>query len=200
MSPDSFDAAVVRAAAQGDEPAFTRVFRAVQPVVLRYLRTLAGDAAEDLAAETWVHVIRGLPRFEGDESGFRAWVVTIARSRWVDHVRRAGRAPETLDDSHAVDLPARRQVEDQVEELFSTEEALALIRRLPPDQAEVLVLRIVADLDVAATAAVVGRRPGTVRVLAHRGLRRLEQMLRSAEVGRPVGVTHADRSSVTGES
>lgn len=99
-----------------------------------------------------------------------------------------------------MDLPARRQVEDQVEELFSTEEALALIRRLPPDQAEVLVLRIVADLDVAATAAVVGRRPGTVRVLAHRGLRRLEQMLRPTEVGRPVGVTHADRSSVTGES
>jgi RNA polymerase sigma-70 factor (ECF subfamily) len=54
---------------------------------------------------------------------------------------------------------------------------LALIARLPREQAEVVTLRYIADLDVAATAATLGKEPGAVRVLAHRGLRRLEKLL-----------------------
>jgi RNA polymerase sigma-70 factor (ECF subfamily) len=67
-----------------------------------------------------------------------------------------------------------------VEEMFSTEEALALIRRLPRDQAEAVLLRHVAGLDVPRTAEVLGKRPGTVRVAAHRGLKRLAEMLAPA--------------------
>jgi RNA polymerase sigma-70 factor (ECF subfamily) len=44
---------------------------------------------------------------------------------------------------------------------------------LPPDQAEVVLLRVVAGLSVEAVAAVTGKRTGTVRVTAHRGLRKL---------------------------
>jgi RNA polymerase sigma-70 factor (ECF subfamily) len=60
---------------------------------------------------------------------------------------------------------------------MSTEAALELIGSLPPDQAEVILLRIVADLDVATTAQVTGHEPGHGRVLAHRGLKRLRSML-----------------------
>ena len=67
-----------------------------------------------------------------------------------------------------------------VHELMSTEDALGVIARLPRDQAEVVMLRYVADLDVSRTAEVLGKSPGAVRVLAHRGLRRLEAMLGSA--------------------
>jgi RNA polymerase sigma-70 factor (ECF subfamily) len=68
-----------------------------------------------------------------------------------------------------------------VEELFSTEAALTLIRTLPRDQAEAVLLRHVAGLDVARTAEVLGKRPGAVRVAAHRGLRRLATLLGPAE-------------------
>jgi RNA polymerase sigma-70 factor (ECF subfamily) len=197
MTAPGFTARDLAEAARGDEAAFTTVFRELQPVVLRYLRTLAPDAAEDLAGETWVHVVRGLRTFEGAPDAFRAWTLTIARHRWVDHVRRSARQPPQLDESAALDLPASLQVEDQVEEMFSTERALEIIGRLPPDQAEVIVLRVVADLDVRATAAIVGKRPGTVRVLAHRGLRRLEQLVGNDPTR---GVTHGSGSSVTGES
>jgi RNA polymerase sigma-70 factor (ECF subfamily) len=53
----------------------------------------------------------------------------------------------------------------------------AMIAALPADQAEVIVLRVIAGLDVAEVAAVTGMRPGTVRVLTHRALRRLAQQL-----------------------
>ena len=189
------------AAAGGDEEAFARLFRAVQPLLLRYLRTLAREAHEDLAADTWVQVVRGLGGFRGDLPAFRSWVFTIAHHRYVDHVRGTLRRPPLLDEAQALDLPADRQVEDQVEEVVSTEAALDLIGRLPPDQAEVLVLRVVADLDVAATAAVVGKSRGAVRVLAHRGLRRLASILDSADRQPPVvGVTQRGVPTVTGES
>ena len=54
--------------------------------------------------------------------------------------------------------------------------ALALIASLPRDQAEAVMLRVVAGLDVATTAQVLGKRPGAVRVATMRGLRRLAAM------------------------
>jgi RNA polymerase sigma-70 factor, ECF subfamily len=52
-----------------------------------------------------------------------------------------------------------------------------VVRTLPPDQAEVILLRVVAGLDLDEVAGVVRKRPGNVRVLQHRGLRRLAQRL-----------------------
>jgi RNA polymerase sigma-70 factor, ECF subfamily len=63
------------------------------------------------------------------------------------------------------------------EENFDTDAVLALLRRLPVDQAEVILLRVVSGLSAARVGGIVGKRPGTVRVLQHRGLRRLAELL-----------------------
>lgn len=166
------------AAKEGDESAFVELFRSVQPALLRYLSTIGGPLAEDVAGETWVSVVRGLDRFSGDESGWRAWVFTIARARLVDAQRRLSRMPDTVDAQEVLESrPDGVDVPAHVEEIFSTEAALALIGCLPPDQAEVVMLRHVAGLDVARTAKVLGKKPGTVRVAAHRGLKRLSELL-----------------------
>ena len=65
-------------------------------------------------------------------------------------------------------------------EAESTRAALALIAELPPDQAEVVALRVLGGMSVDEVARIIGKRPGAVRVLAHRGLRRLAQRLESA--------------------
>jgi len=57
---------LLAAAREGDDAAFTTLFRSVQPVLLRYLRTIGGRLADDVAAETWVSVVRGIERFRGD--------------------------------------------------------------------------------------------------------------------------------------
>jgi RNA polymerase sigma-70 factor, ECF subfamily len=169
---------LLAAAKAGDEAAFVALFRSVQPVLLRYLVTLGGSGlAEDAAADTWLSVVRGLPDFSGDEAGWRAWVFTIAHSRLRDAQRRASRQPVPVDVRRAfAGLPALDDVPLAVEELITTEAALALIGRLPHDQAEAVLLRHVAGLDVARTAEVLGKRPGAVRVATHRGLQRLAQM------------------------
>ena len=191
MSGSDFDRRLA-AARDGDEGAFTELFRSVQPSLLRYLSTVGGPLADDVAAETWVSVVKGLGRFRGDEAGWKAWVFTIARARLVDARRRAARTPTPVDTDVVLDgRVASDDVAGTVEEMFSTEAALALIGRLPEQQAEVILLRYVGGLDVAQTARALGKRPGTVRVTSHRGLRRLAELLPEDR-----GVTHPPLRSV----
>jgi RNA polymerase sigma-70 factor, ECF subfamily len=179
--------AVLAAAQGGDEQAFVALWRDLQPAVLRYFQVVAGEAAEDLAADTWVSVIRGLSRFRGDEQNFRTWVFTTARHRAIDWRRQAARRPvasfpvELLADRAAPDDPVAAVLEAQ-----STRAALALLAELPADQAEVVALRVLGGLGVAEVARITGKRPGAVRVLAHRGLRRLAKRLEAAGLARGV--------------
>jgi RNA polymerase sigma-70 factor (ECF subfamily) len=163
-------------ARKGDEAGFAVLWRAYQPVVLRYLRMLVGEAAEDVASETWLQVARDLSGFRGDLAGFRVWLFRVARHRAIDDRRRIRRRPEDLVEPDW--LPEPRYApdpSDEVAERWDTEWALAVIASLPPDQAEAVLLRVVAGLVVAGTAAVLGKRPGAVRVAALRGLRRLAE-------------------------
>jgi RNA polymerase sigma-70 factor (ECF subfamily) len=186
MTGPSFPGVLV-AAQGGDEQAFAVLWRELQPAVLRYLQVAAPAAAEDLAADTWVSVIRGLRRFRGDEQDFRTWMFTVARHRAIDWHRQAARRPtgsvpiEVLAERPASDDPAVEVLEAQ-----STRAALALLAELPRDQAEVVALRVLGGLGVAEVAQITGRRPGAVRVLAHGGLRRLARRLEAAGLARGV--------------
>jgi RNA polymerase sigma-70 factor, ECF subfamily len=186
------------AAQAGDEISFTELFRSVQPSLLRYLSTVGGELADDVAAETWLSVARGLARFRGDEASWKAWVFTIARARLVDARRRAARTPTPVDTDVVLDgCVATDDVAGTVEDMFSTEAALALIGQLPEQQAEVILLRYLGGLDVTQTARALGKRPGAVRVASHRGLRRLADLLsgRRGSSANP-GVTRPGRRTV----
>ena len=171
----------LQGAQRGDEEAFARLWREFQPGLLRYLRIKAAPVAEDLAADIWVRVLRALPGFDGDEQGFRGWLYTTARNRLTDWYRSGERRIDAIEHASLVVLPSAANVEDEVDEHSSTDRAVALIGGLPPDQAEAVMLRIVVGMDVARVADIMGRTPGSVRVLCHRGLKRLEQRLLELE-------------------
>ena len=175
---------VLDAAAAGDEMAFAKLWRDVHPGLLRYLRVLLGDstAAEDIAGDVWVEVSRRLVDFIGDEGAFRGWLFTLGRRRAIDTWRRASRTPVQLtDDFTDFDRPGRHDdTAGSVLERIDTDRALALIATLPRDQAEAITLRVIAGLDVKAVARLLGKRPGAVRVAAHRGLRTLANRLNDA--------------------
>jgi RNA polymerase sigma-70 factor, ECF subfamily len=166
---------VLSAAARGDEAAFGRLWHDLQPRLLRYFMVVSPAAAEDLASETWLGVVRGIDRFQGNEPSFRAWVFTIARHEALDWRRRGARRVTELPGTGLVEEAAPDDPAAIAVEGFSTRAALALVAMLPPDQAEAVVLRVVAGLDVERVSAIMGKRPGTVRVLTHRGLRRLAE-------------------------
>ena len=172
----------LRAAKRGNEDAFATIWREFHPGLLRYLKVKAAPDAEDLAADIWHRVIRALPAFEGDEDGFRGWLFTSARNRITDWYRRSASRPESIEYARLIELPASNSVEAEAEEKSSTDVAIAMIGQLPPDQAEAVMLRIVAGLDVGSVAKIMRRSPGSVRVLSHRGLRRLEVALNTPSI------------------
>ncbi|MCO1656265.1 RNA polymerase sigma factor [Pseudonocardia humida] len=179
--PDSADAGLeraLRAARDGDESAFAVLYRCLQPRLLRYAFALVGSEAEDVTAETWLHVARGIRGFVGDVDGFRGWVTTICRNRSIDFVRRRGRRPtDPVDTAALADLPDGQDASEEALGAIATRRAIARILALPEAEAEAVLLRAVVGLDGPTAARVLGKRSGAVRVAAHRGLRRLAQVL-----------------------
>jgi RNA polymerase sigma-70 factor (ECF subfamily) len=172
FSGDGF-AALLAAAAGGDEGAFALLWREYNPRLLRYLGHHAPQEADDLAADAWLAASRRLSAFAGDERGFRAWLFTIARHELVDHWRSTGRRPST--PLPPASMPDRQNGTDLEGDVMAIEDATAAVKAitaaLSPDQADVILLRVLGDLTVEEVAALLGRRPGTVRVLQHRALK-----------------------------
>jgi RNA polymerase sigma-70 factor, ECF subfamily len=169
---------VLGAARCGAPWAVAELWRELHPPLLRYLRVAApGDLAEDVASDVWLELADGLHRFQGSARALRAWTFTVARHRAIDARRAALRRPTTPLDGELALRDAAPGPERAAEAREALAAALRHLRALPPDQAEVLLLRVVGELDVAEVAAIVGKRPGTVRVLQHRALRGLERRL-----------------------
>ncbi|WP_373313496.1 RNA polymerase sigma factor [Streptomyces capitiformicae] len=198
MHDEELGAAVARAQ-DGDEAAFAVAYRIVQPGLLGYLRGLVGDEAEDVASDAWLEIARDLGRFKGDGAGFRGWTATIARHRALDHLRRQRVRPRAGgSEQEVLDLPSPHNTHEQALESLSTERALELVRGLPRDQAEAVLMRVVVGLDGPSAARVLGKRPGAVRTAAHRGLKRLARQL-GVDTETEDGVTD-EASRTLGES
>ncbi len=166
---------VLAAAQAGAEWAFDILYRELNPRLLRYFRSQAQGAAEDLASETWIGAARNLGGFAGGEEEFRAWLFKIGYRRLVQHWRDRARDRSIAVDPYTIpELVAPLSMEDAV---VDTDALSAAARRitslLTSDQAQVIMLRVVGGLSVAQVAEVLGKRPGTVRVVQHKALKKL---------------------------
>jgi RNA polymerase sigma-70 factor (ECF subfamily) len=178
------DASLLARSTRGDRGALAELWRIYHPALLRYLRTRAVSSAEDVASNVWIDVGSSISRFTGDGNDFRRWLFTIAHRRSVDDLRRTARRREVRELPSDDVSRDRRQHDDLVgdaDDAFdaggSLDRAIALIRRLPPEMAEAVMLRIVNDLSYADVAQILGTSEGNVRVLVHRGLRTLRSKI-----------------------
>ena len=162
-------------AKEGDEKAFEDLFRENHAILLRYARGLGNRNPDDVVSQVWFEVARGIGAYQGDEAGFRPWLFTICRRRVIDSHRSRSRRPENPVAEPGLGLAAPAADQD----LDAADRAVELMASLPQAQAEVIMLRVIAGLSVEEVAELTDRRPGTVRVLAHRGLRQLGKLLQA---------------------
>jgi len=176
-----FDA-VLNGAKAGYEPAVRRLYRDLNPSLVRFLEAQVSGAGEDLAQEVWLAAAKSLASFTGNERGFRAWIFTIARRQVVGHWRRTGRRHSPATDP--ADLPERcdsSALEPDVA-ILADEAVQSLIEGLPREQAEIVLLRVLGGFDAEEVGAMVGKRASTVRVLQHRALRKMAQRFSTGSV------------------
>lgn len=156
---------LVVAARRGDRDAFAAIYErfagAVHAVALARLRwSDCADVVQDVFLIAWER----LPSVR-DPAAFPGWLMTIARNRAVDHLRR----PRAADDPPDVAVEPTPTVEAR--------EALVAIRELPAAYGEVLLMRLVEGMSGPEIAERTGLQPGSVRVNLHRGMKLLRERL-----------------------
>jgi RNA polymerase sigma factor (sigma-70 family) len=181
MPPEDDFERLLALARAGEESAWQKIYAALAPGVLGYLRARGASDPENLAGEVFLQVVRDLPGFDGPARAFRAWVFTIAQNRLVDERRRDSRRPQQtpLEPSEHPEPPGG-DVELDAMERIALERVTRILAGLAPDQRDVLLLRIVGDLSLDEVARVVGKRTGAVKQLQRRGLAAVRRQLDGA--------------------
>ncbi|HSR83707.1 MAG TPA: RNA polymerase sigma factor ShbA [Streptosporangiaceae bacterium] len=168
-------------AVRGQPTAIDTLLQQIRPMVVRYCRArlsrISGHyhAADDVAQEVCIAVLSALPRYQDMGRPFASFVFGIASHKVADAVRSAARLAIPTED--LPDGPDDRPgPEETVVAYLEAERARALLAKLPVNQRELLVLRLLSGLTAEETGRVLGMSPGAVRVAQHRALARLRAM------------------------
>jgi RNA polymerase sigma-70 factor (ECF subfamily) len=170
-------------AARGQPAAIESLLQHIRPMVVRYCRSRLGriaghyHVADDVAQEVCIAVVSALPRYRDMGRPFASFVFGIASHKVADAVRTAGRLAIPTEDlpDGPDDGPGP---EDVVLAYIEAKRAMSLLTRLPVQQRELLVLRIVTGLSAEETGNALGMSAGAVRVAQHRALARLRAIAR----------------------
>jgi len=168
---------MLRRARRGDEAAVAELYRLLQPRLIRYLRVMAPADAERLAFETWDEVVERLDAFDGPEAALYALGFAIARRRAGD---TGGDAP-CAQAEHVIDLGLTELVDEDGMAGLGLRSALAAISRLPRDQAEIVLLRVLGELTVYEVATLIDRPVDEVSAVQLEALRTLNWIASTTE-------------------
>jgi RNA polymerase sigma factor (sigma-70 family) len=171
---------LTQSARRGESWALTEIWHRYSPAVMAYLKGRGVTDAEDMTSEVFLQVFRRIDRFRGEESDLRTFIFSVAHARYVDDRRRIARRgidAEFVPERHDSAMPS---AETDAVSAISEQHVRTLIESLSPDQRDVLLLRIVADLSLEQTAEVLGKKVGAVKSLQHRGLAALRPIVTAA--------------------
>jgi RNA polymerase sigma factor (sigma-70 family) len=136
--------------------------------VLSFLRAMVGgDEADDVFQETFIAALRAYPRMDGRHP--RAWVMTIARRKAIDHHRARARRPEPRGE-----LP---EIPAAAADLAADREIWAAVAELSPGQRAAVALRYAADLPYREIAAALDTSEEAARRRVADGLTQLRKIL-----------------------
>lgn len=162
----------------GDENAWARLYDQLAGPISGYARSRGVLDVDDLVGDVFAAAAERIGDFDGDDQRLRSWLFTIAHHRLADDLRkRRRRATDAADPSSFEELRESRDVEVEAVARLDAAGALALLDLLTEDQRDVVVLRVLGELTIAETAAVLGRPAGAVKALQHRGLQRIQRHL-----------------------
>jgi RNA polymerase sigma-70 factor, ECF subfamily len=172
---------VVTAAREGDQEAWTELYRRHAGRLVTWLRWLptadAAWSAEDVAAQAWLTAASKIGEFSGSDDDFAGWLFAIARRHSLNHYRRGVRRRTSPSEVDPADEPLLTAPVDELGEVEDHDTTRRLLAHLSPREAEVITCVDVVGLDVRSAAAALGMNPTAVRVARHRGLNRLRKLM-----------------------
>ncbi len=164
----------------GDPDALAALHATYGRTVFGFLRGALPDpgTAEDVFQVVFTEVWRRGPSYDPARAGLLTWVMTIARSRAIDELRR--RVPRPDEDAVGA-LSAAADPGAGMDALAERWRVAHLLTLLPPDEAEALRLRFYGELSQTEIAERTGIPLGTVKTRMVRGLERLRDLLEAED-------------------
>lgn len=174
---------VLAAAQAGAGWAFERLYRWLSPSVLSYLRGQGMPDPEDLVGDVFMRAFHNVDAFRGTEEQFRSWVFTMAHHRVVDERRRLARRPVVDSQLEAVrNVVAREDTEAAALASIAADGIRAVIEDLPPDQRDVLLMRVLGDLTIEQAGDALGKSRGAIKQLQRRALLTVRRCIEKTSV------------------
>src|ERR687886_2166767 len=163
---------------------FSALYRAHLRDVYSYSYYRVGNHhdAEDLTEQTFLQAYRHFERAQRESQGrpLRPWLIRIAHNLAANYYRDRSRRPQTaIDDADT--LVATHTTEGLVQDRDDLKRILEGVQRLPDDRREALIMRFALGMDNREIARALGRTDGATKVLLHRAIRQLEDLVRKAE-------------------
>lgn len=166
---------VLAAAQAGAEWAWTQLYRSLGTALLAYLRGQGADDAEGLLGDVFLQLARNISTFDGDESAFRSWAFIVAHHRVLDERRRRRRRPQ-VPVARVPEVIGGNAEDDALGGMLDTE-VMAALSSLTPEQRDVVLLRVFADLSLDEVSTVLNRPISAVKALQRRAYGRLRKKL-----------------------
>ncbi len=170
--------ALVRRARALDPGALAEIYDRYSDGIYRYVyaRVSHKADAEDLMEQVFLKMLDAIQGFRPRGAPLSAWLYRIAHNLLVDRYRRAGR--ETLElREHVQDAAPHANPETVFQHSEDRHRLFEAIRRLTPEQQQVIALRFIDNLEVPQIAEIMRRRPGAVHSMQHRALASLHRLL-----------------------
>lgn len=177
LSEQIDDSTLTRRARQRDAAAFGILYERYMDRVYRYIayRTSNTAVAEDLTAEVFLNAWKSIERYEDRGYAFSTWLLRIAHNEVTDYYRTHHRDTSLPD----MDIPGSSAPEpEQFAELQVEHMALLrAVKQLPDEWRQIILLRFVEGVPFEDIAMIIGKTSGACRVIQHRALSRLREIL-----------------------
>jgi RNA polymerase sigma-70 factor (ECF subfamily) len=176
---DADDTQLIQQARTGDAEAFGELYERHSQAVFRFLYAHCDNRqdAEDLMEDVFLRVWHSLAAYREKGVPFIAFLFRIARNGLIDHYRRSKPLRQVTSIE---DIPLIDRLPEPGETMIANlehQEVRMILEQLREDYRTVLVLRFLSELSPDETAHVMGRSVGAVRVLQHRALTAMRELM-----------------------
>jgi RNA polymerase sigma-70 factor (ECF subfamily) len=170
------EALLIYRAQQADPAAWDEIFERYYDPVFSFVfcRTAERTSAEDVTAEVFVEAWKGIRRFRYRGTPLLPWLYRIAHNLLADYHRSRRRSPTQplAEETHR-----HNGASDEAEHVVLWQSISEAMKRLTPDQQQVLVCRFVQGLSLAETGEALGKRENAIKALEFRALRAVRRIL-----------------------
>jgi len=168
---------LVDRAANGDAEAFGLLYDIHVDRIYRhiYYRTGNVENARDLTQEVFLKAWQALPRYKKTKTPFLGWLFTISRNRIIDYYRT--KKDYAYLNNEIIIADHEKGPEELAEAKYTQQQIRKAVLRLPADQQQVIIMSFIEGFEYSEIAEVLNKTEGNIRVMIHRALKKMREMM-----------------------